>query len=183
MVPHHTCIGTTGPAWGHQPCGCPLFLCAFSSCPQGAPILQFPLDTVLHTGSSAGSQWPCLQGAKRSRKLRVRSNIQFVKESSSQVGRPDLNWKCTGLITSPTTQPELLKRWNLVKEVGEMAKKCCDDGRCKYPPPFGENSSWRPKYAETVTSCFLESRETSWSTSKRRSKSSSAMNERGPLGG
>lgn len=164
LVPHHTCTGIAGPAGGHQPCGCPLFLCAFSSCLQEAPrcaILRFPLDAVLPSRSSAGWQQPGLQGAKRSRKLRVRSDKQFVKESSSQVGSPDRNWECTGLITSPTTQPELLKRWNMVKEVGEMVKKRCDDGRCKYPPPFGEDSGWRPKYSGTVTSCFLEPRGTS----------------------
>lgn len=121
VVPRHTCTGTAGPARGDNHMVDGPFLCAFSSCLQGAPrcaILQFPLDAVLPTGSSAGSQQLCLQGAKRSRKLRVRSDKQFIKESSSQVGSPDLNWECTRLITSPTTQPELLKRWNMVEGGG-----------------------------------------------------------------
>lgn len=110
-------------------------------------MLQFPLDTVLPTGSPAESQWACLPAERRSRKLMVTSDKQFLKESSSQVGSPDLNWECTGLITSLTTQSELLKRWNMVKEVGEMVKKCFDDGRRKDSLPFGESSSWRPKYS------------------------------------
>jgi len=80
VVPHHTRTGTARPAWGHQPCGCPLFVSAplVSKGLPDVPSWQFPLNAVLPAGSSAESQWPCLQGAKCCRKLRVRSEKQGV---------------------------------------------------------------------------------------------------------
>lgn len=59
----------SGSAWGPQPCGCPLFLGAFSSCPQGvpdAPSCSSLLDVVLGLVQNHSGLVPKEQSAPQS---------------------------------------------------------------------------------------------------------------------